>query len=138
MKFLQMNRIAHLRGFIVMLGFALIPVSSGHSRDSMIAFSSDRDSPGDQDIFVMMVDGTQPRNLTNNPTASGFISPTGHRMGRKNCIFSHDRDGNLEIYVMDADGKNPVRLTKEPAETVRRAGLQMGGKLPLSRSVMGT
>ncbi len=101
MKFLQMNRIAHLRGFIVMLGFALIPVSSGHSRDSMIAFSSDRDSPGDQDIFVMMVDGTQPRNITNNPTARfyprrriAFTSSQpgryGRRMGPKNRFWSPD------------------------------------------------
>ena len=45
MKFLHLNRIAHLRSLIVMLGFVLMSVNQAQSLDSMIAFSSDRDNP---------------------------------------------------------------------------------------------
>ena len=121
-----------------MLGFALIPVSSGHSRDSMIAFSSDRDSPGDQDIFVMMADGSQPRNLTNNPTSYDSVpdwSPDGNKIA---FISDRKEKWNSEIYVMDADGGNPIRLTREPETARRLVGLPMGRKLPFIRSAMGT
>lgn len=103
----------HPCSFIVMLGFVLMSVSSAQSLDSMIAFSSDRDSPGNQDIFVMMADGSQPRNLTNNPTSWDYI-PDWSLDGSK-IAFTSEPDGNFEIYVMDADGKNPVRLTRNPA-----------------------
>ena len=112
MKIIQLNHISHLRSITIILGFALISVNQVQSLDSMIAFSSDRDSPGNQDIFAMMADGSQPRNLTNNPTSWDYIpdwSPDGSKIA-----FTSERDRNSEIYVIDADGKNPVRLTREP------------------------
>ena len=113
MKFLQKNRIAHLRGFIVMLGFALIPVSSAQSRDSMIAFSSDRDNfGGNRDIFVMMADGSKPRNLTNNRTSSDS-NPSWSPDGTKIAFESH-HDDSSDVYVIHADGKNLIQLTRTP------------------------
>ena len=112
MKFLQKNRIAHLRSCILMLGFALMWVNQAHSRDSMIAFSSDRDSPGDQDIFVMMADGSQPRNLTNNRTSSDS-NPSWSPDGTKIAFESH-HDDSSDVYVIHADGKNLIQLTRTP------------------------
>ena len=122
MKFLHLNRILHPRSFMVTMGFVLMSANPAQSIDSFIAFSSDRDSPGDQDIFVMMADGSQPRNLTNNPTSYDSVpdwSPDGTKIA-----FCSDRngniaiDGNLEIYVMDADGDNPTNLTQNPVHDV--------------------
>ena len=52
MKFIRNHRIAHLRGYCLILGIVLIPVCQAQSLDSVIAFSSDRDSRGvNRDIF---------------------------------------------------------------------------------------
>ena len=83
-----------------------------------IVFSSDRDGhvidgrPTDE-IYVMDVDGGNPRRLTNHRGDDGYPSwsPDGNRI-----VFWSDRDGNFnfEIYVMDADGGNPQNLTNNP------------------------
>ena len=86
-----------------------------------IAFVSYRDGHVDahgfttSDIYVMAADGSNPQNLTNNPSddRQPSWSPDGKRI-----VFSSDRDAgrnsphNIEIYVMEADGGNPQRLTE--------------------------
>jgi len=76
-----------------------------------IAFRSDRD--GNQEIYVMGTDGSNPVRLTNNVASDAFPawSPDGSKI-----VFVSTRDGNEEIYVMDADGSNPVRLTNNTAQ----------------------
>ena len=58
----------------------------------------------------MNADGSNPVNLTNNPSAdavwAGAWSPEGARI-----VFQTGRDGNGELYVMNADGSNPRNLT---------------------------
>ena len=76
-----------------------------------IAFESERD--GNREIYVVNYDGTNPRNLTNNPAwdTDASWSPDGRKIA-----FSSDRDGNREIYLMNFDGTGQVRLTNNPAE----------------------
>src|SRR5690606_36382942 len=73
-----------------------------------IVFCSDRD--GDPDLYVMDVDGSNVRQLTNAPGYDGgpFTSPVG-----KWVVFRSDRKEKelLQIYVIGIDGQNEVALT---------------------------
>ena len=75
-----------------------------------IAFVSTRD--GNNEIYVMNADGSNPTNLTNHSASDLFPiwSPDGTKIA-----FVSGRDGNAEIYVIDADGANPVNITNNPA-----------------------
>ncbi|MBT8397525.1 MAG: PD40 domain-containing protein, partial [Gemmatimonadetes bacterium] len=75
---------------------------------SKIAFTTDRD--GNEEVYVMNADGSNPVNLTNNSASdvvwAGGWSPDGTRI-----VFQTGRTGNSELYVMNADGSDPVNLT---------------------------
>ena len=79
-----------------------------------IVFGSDRD--GNQEIYVMGSDGSNPHNLTNHdgPDYIPAWSPDG-----RHIAFQSDRDGNYEIYVMGSDGSNPHNLTNHQEEDRR-------------------
>jgi hypothetical protein len=76
-----------------------------------IAFTSARD--GNDEIYVMNADGTDPRNLTNDRArdSNPAWSPDGTKIA-----FVSDRDGNDEIYVMNADGSGQTRMTNSPGQ----------------------
>ena len=108
------DNLAHfiLTGVIV-LGLTLLMVCV--DAQARIAFASDRD--GNWEIYVMDVNGGNPRNLTNDPSddRDPSWSPDG-----KHIVFFSNRDGHVidgrptsEIYVMDADGGNPQNLTND-------------------------
>jgi Tol biopolymer transport system component len=74
---------------------------------SKIAFESDRD--GGSEIFVMNADGTNPTNLTNDPTSADYSpewSPNGNKIA-----YESNASGNFDISVMKADGSEKKRLT---------------------------
>jgi len=72
------------------------------------------DRPGDAnvDIYTMEGDGSNLRNISNNPAGDRDprYSPDGKRI-----VFVSNRDGNWEIYVMNADGSAQTRLTDNSA-----------------------
>jgi len=73
-------------------------------------FQSDRD--GDNDLYVMNVDGSGVIQLTDNPASdegdfAGW-SPDGRRI-----VFSSRRDGgDLDIFTMNPDGSGVTQLTR--------------------------
>ena len=75
-----------------------------------IAFVSTRD--GNNEIYVMNANGSNPTNLTNHSASDLF--PTWSPDGTK-IAFVSGRDGNAEIYVIDTDGANPINITNDPA-----------------------
>lgn len=80
--------------------------TNGTSGNGKITFHSFRD--GNNEIYTMNPDGTNPVNLTNNAAFDAL--PSFSFDGRK-IVFNSERDGNREIYVMNADGTNQTRLT---------------------------
>ena len=98
----------------------LILVRAVVDAQAQIAFVSERE--GNPEIYVMDINGKNPRRLTNNPHDDWdpSWSPDGKRI-----VFFSDRDGHVdaqhgwstfEIYVMDADGDNPQNRTNNPAD----------------------
>ena len=75
-----------------------------------IAFTSNRD--GNNEIYVMNVNGSSLVNLTNNPASDQH--PSWSSDGQS-IVFSTNRDGNDEIYVMAANGSQVKNLTNNPA-----------------------
>ncbi len=73
-----------------------------------IAYVGDQD--GNQDIYVLTVDGASNARLTTDaaPDVNPSWSPDGTRI-----VFMSARDGDPEIYVMDTDGNNQQRLTTD-------------------------
>lgn len=73
-----------------------------------IAFVSMRD--GNEEIYLMNADGSNPINLTNNLSRDLF--PIWSSDGSK-IIFLTDRDGDWDYFVMGADGSNPTNVTRD-------------------------
>jgi len=74
-----------------------------------ILFATRRD--GNDELYAINPDGSELRNLTNDPGRDGdggFLwSPNGRRIA-----FTTRRDGNAEVYVMNADGTGQTRVTR--------------------------
>ena len=86
-----------------------IGVQAEAPKKQQIAFYSNRD--GNFEIYVMDVDGNNPRRLTINPAvdAGPSWSPSG-----KKIAFHSNRSGDYDIFVMDTDGSNQINLTNSP------------------------
>jgi TolB protein len=87
-------------------GSNFLPVFSPDG--TRMAFMSNRD--GNPEIYVMNVDGSGVRRLTNHP--AGDSSPTWSPTGTQ-VAFTSDRSGTPQIYLVGADGLNLRRLTNE-------------------------
>ena len=73
-----------------------------------MAFMSNRD--GNSELYVMNVDGTGLRRLTDHPAidSSPTWSPLGHQIA-----FTSDRTGSPQIFVVGVDGTGLRRITFE-------------------------
>ncbi|MBN2241264.1 MAG: PD40 domain-containing protein [Acidobacteria bacterium] len=70
-----------------------------------------RTPQGDTDLYISKLDGSQQRNVTNNPAIDS--SPTWSPSGRQ-IAFASNRGGSAsQIYICDEDGANVRRLVKE-------------------------
>ncbi len=89
------------------------------------------------EIYVMAADGSNPRNLTNNPhyDMSPSWSPDGKQIVFASLSrFALDEDPALyfDIYVMAADGGNPHNLTNSPNDDRFPSWSPDGGQIVFS------
>jgi Tol biopolymer transport system component len=61
----------------------------------------------------MSGDGSNPANLTNNPSSDSypFFSPDNGWIA-----YTTDRNGNDDIYIMTTTGQNTYNFTRNPAQ----------------------
>lgn len=95
--------------FCLIVVWVFVPMMNAYTQSdspALIAFTSNRD--GNQEIYVMGVDGSNPVNLSNHPSEDWHPdwSPDGQRI-----LFTSNRNGNPQIFVMDSNGENVVNLS---------------------------
>jgi TolB protein len=81
------------------------------SAGDRIAFATDRD--GNQEIYVMTEDGSEPTNISNNGGEDFY--PRATRSGGR-IVFVSTRDGNQDVFVMDADGSDQANVSNNGAQ----------------------
>lgn len=74
-----------------------------------VAFTTNRD--GQNEIYLVNVDGTNMINLTNNPADDQ--QPTWSVDGQW-IAFSSNRDGNYEVYILRVNSSEVINLTNNP------------------------
>jgi TolB protein len=89
--------------------FASAPAISPDGTEVLFALRTLR---GDIDLYVSKLDGTDRRDITNNPAID--MAPTWSPSGRQ-IAFSSDRQttGVSQIYICDIDGSNVRRIIRE-------------------------
>jgi Tol biopolymer transport system component len=82
-----------------------------------VAFMADKNSSGDWEVYVVNVDGSGLKNLSNSPTTMDLI-PTWLPDG-KHLAFRSNRGGVWGLWVMGDDGSGAVRIAQAEMDTSR-------------------
>jgi TolB protein len=91
---------------------AILPAISPDGNSVVFALRTPR---GDPDLFISRLDGSDRRDITNNPAIDN--APTWSPSGRQ-IAFTSDREGGTnQIYICDADGANVRRIVKEGGDS---------------------
>jgi Tol biopolymer transport system component len=98
-----------------------------------IVFTSNRANRDDWDIYVMNVNGTNVRRLTNSP---GLDTEPVFSPDDKLIVFSSNRTGNLGLWAMRADGSNQTLLLDSPIAEIEPAWRPDGNQILFTRSVV--
>ena len=88
--------------------------------DEAIAYSSN--ASGNFDIYVMDIDGSDPRNLTGQAfqgDRAQEFDPTWSSDGERMSFDGQQNDGRYDIYVIDPDGSDLQNLTAHSANDRR-------------------
>lgn len=113
------------------------------SRPTVIAFMSQRDGAGNNEIYTMGPAGTDegseaaPLRLTHNPGNDGApdLSPDGRRILFHSVRPEHSTN---EIYVMNVDGSAQTRLTEGSASSTFPAWSPDGRRIAFTRGAPAT
>ena len=89
---------------------------------------------GNKDIYVMDMDGHNPKKLTNNHTVD--ISPNWSPDGEKIVFTSYMRD-NPDLYVVNSDGSGLKQIIGNSGASITPAWSPNGKFIALSSSIKG-
>lgn len=81
------------------------------SAGDRIAFATNRD--GNQEIYLMSIDGLEPTNISNNGGEDFY--PRSTRSGGQ-IVFVSTRDGSQDVFVMNPDGTDQANLSNNAAQ----------------------
>ncbi|GIK67503.1 MAG: hypothetical protein BroJett018_52970 [Chloroflexota bacterium] len=95
-----------------------------------IAYTSYSYDEQDWGIYVMNADGSNPKNLTRNP--SNYYGITWSPDGTQIAFGSTYEYGNSEIYLMNADGSNLKNLTQHEELDIQPAWSATDSKIAFS------
>lgn len=98
--------------FPVFNSFASTPAISPDGTHIAFALRTPR---GDTDIFISRLDGSDRRNITNNPAVE--TSPTWSPSGKQIAFASGSEGVGSQIFICDADGTNMQKLVKEGGDS---------------------
>ena len=100
----------------------------------LVAFTSNREDRNNWEIYIMEINGANPRRLTNNPglDTEPTWSPDGQRLA-----FASARNGQkFNIWTMDSkNGANLQQVTTNAAEDLEPAFSPDGSRIAFSRIV---
>ncbi|HTY62073.1 MAG TPA: hypothetical protein VMG30_07415 [Acidobacteriota bacterium] len=98
--------------FPIFNSFASTPAISPDGTQIAYALRTPR---GDTDIFVSRLNGSDRRDITNNPAVD--TSPTWSPSGKQIAYASGSEGVGSQIYICDADGANVRKITKEGGDS---------------------
>ena len=98
--------------FPVFNSFASTPAISPDGTEIAYALRTPR---GDTDIFISKLDGSNRRNISNNPALD--TSPTWSPSGKQIAYASGSEGIGSQVYICDADGANLRKVIKEGGDS---------------------
>lgn len=101
----------------------------------VIAADSSSDRRFNSEIFIMNRDGSEPNNISNDPSFDGY--PTWSFDGTK-IIFVSNRSGEEQIYTMGTDGTGVHRLIESKDIDARPVWSLDGTRIVFNRERDGT
>lgn len=98
---------------------------------TQVAFTSDRETPNNWEIYLMSVNGSNVRRLTFN---SGLDSEPTWSPDGSTLAFASERNGKaLDIYTMNTNGGALKQITTDAKEDLEPAFSPDGGTIAFSR-----
>ena len=98
--------------FPIFNSFASTPAISPDGTEIAYALRTPR---GDTDIFISKLDGSNRRNISNNPALES--SPTWSPSGKQIAYASGSEGIGSQVFICDADGANVRKIIKEGGDS---------------------